>query len=50
MNNRISKELLNSIPGYENRMVYEAPFINQPKGTMVESDSENLKEQVKRTK
>ncbi len=50
MNNRVSKELLNSIPGYENRKVYETPFINQPKGTMVESDSENLKEQVKRTK
>ena len=50
MNNRVSKELLNSIPGYENRMVYETPFIKQPKGTMVESDSENLKEQVKRTK
>jgi len=50
MNNRVSKELLSTIPGYENRKVYEIPFINQPKGTMVESDSENLKEQVRRTK
>ncbi len=50
MNNRVSNELLSTISGYENRKIYETPFINQPKGTMVESDSENLKEQVRRTK
>lgn len=47
---RVDEALLKSIKGYESRKVYVEPFTNQPEGTMVESSSENLKEQVKRDK
>lgn len=47
---RVSQELLKNIKGYENRLAYVAPFDNQPSDRMVESDSENLKEHVRRDK
>lgn len=47
---RVDEALLKSIKGYESRKAYVEPFTNQPEGTMVESSSENLKEQVKRDK
>lgn len=47
-NKRVTKDLLNSIKGYENRLPYESPFALQPEGKKV--DAENLKDQVKRTK
>ncbi|MEG0611085.1 MAG: citrate lyase subunit alpha [Clostridium sp.] len=48
--NRIDKDLLNSIKGYENRNSYVSPFASQCADRMIESDSENLKEQIKRDK
>ena len=47
---RVDGALLKSIKGYEARKAYVEPFTNQPEGTMVESTSENLKEQVRRDK
>ncbi len=47
---RVSQELLKNIKGYEDRLAYVAPFDNQPYDRMVESDSENLKEHVRRDK
>ncbi|MGX4600323.1 citrate lyase subunit alpha [Faecalimicrobium sp. JNUCC 81] len=47
---RVSNELLNSIKGYENRSAYVAPFSSQPSDKIVKSDSENLKEHVRRDK
>lgn len=47
---RVSKELLNNIKGYVNRSAYVAPFSSQPSDRIVKSDSENLKEHVRRDK
>jgi citrate lyase subunit alpha/citrate CoA-transferase len=47
---RVSQELLKNIKGYEDKLAYVAPFSNQPSDRMVESDSENLKEHIRRDK
>lgn len=47
-NKRVSKELLESIKGYENRLPYESPFALVPEDKKVKADT--LKGEVKRTK
>ncbi|KGJ49993.1 citrate lyase subunit alpha [Clostridium sp. NCR] len=49
-NKRIEESLLKSIKGYEYRKAYDSAFKNQPKGTVLDSSSENIKNKVKRTK
>ncbi len=48
-NKRVDENLLKNIKGYENRKAYSSPFANQPSG-IVETESENLKEKIRRTK
>ncbi len=48
--NRIDEDLLNSIPGYENRKSYVEPFTNVPADRLSGSENENLKEHVRRDK
>ena len=47
---RVDEELLKSIKGYEDRKAYEEPYINQPKITLVETTSKNIKDKMKRDK
>ncbi len=47
---RVDENLLKNIKGYENRKAYSEAFANQPDGTMVDGDSENIKTKVRRTK
>ncbi|MGX6591452.1 citrate lyase subunit alpha [Cetobacterium ceti] len=45
---RVTKELLDSIKGYQDRVPYQSPFALQPADRKV--DAENLKDQVRRSK
>ncbi|MEW9096433.1 MAG: citrate lyase subunit alpha [Clostridiaceae bacterium] len=47
---RVNEILLKSIEGYEDRKPYVEPFTYHPEGTMNHSESENIKEKVKRDK
>ncbi|MBU5485224.1 citrate lyase subunit alpha [Clostridium sp. MSJ-11] len=47
---RVNEILLKSIEGYEDRRPYVEPFTYHPEGTMGHSESENIKEKVKRDK
>lgn len=49
-NKRVTDELLKTIKGYDSRKAYTAPFALQPEGTVVDTDSANLKDHVRRTK
>lgn len=49
-NKRVSEEMLKNIKGYENRKAYEAPYSSLTGDNKVDSDSTNIKEQVRRTK
>ena len=48
--NRINEEMLKNINGYECRRAYEAPFTSVPSDRLSGSNSENLKEHVRRDK
>ncbi|MEG2869458.1 MAG: citrate lyase subunit alpha [Paraclostridium sp.] len=47
---RIDENLLKNIKGYEIRNPYSTAFGKQPKGTIMDCESENIKNMVKRTK
>lgn len=47
---RVSTDMLKNIKGYENRLAYDAPFTNVSADRKVATDSENIKEQVRRDK
>lgn len=49
-NKRVSEDLLKNIKGYENRKAYNTPFANQPDGTILDCDDENIKNKIKTTK
>ncbi len=49
-NKRVSEDLLKNIKGYENRKAYNTPFTNQPDGTILDCDDENIKNKIKTTK
>lgn len=49
-NKRVDLNTLKNIKGYENRLAYEAPFTSLSSDRLAESDSENLKDQVRRNK
>ena len=47
---RITNELLKNVKGYESRDAYVAPFAKQPAHKMADTDSDNLKDHVRRDK
>ena len=49
-NKRVSDELLKTIKGYEDRKAYVAPFANQSKDRLGNTESSNLKDHVRRDK
>lgn len=49
-NKRVTSELLKNVKGYESKQAYVAPFANQPTDKMNQTDSENLKDHVRRDK
>ncbi|MBC5996485.1 citrate lyase subunit alpha [Romboutsia ilealis] len=49
-NKRVTSELLKNVKGYESKQAYVAPFANQPADKMNQTDSENLKDHVRRDK
>ena len=47
---RVNAEMLKNIKGYENRQAYNAPYSSLTGDDKVNSDSSNIKEQVRRDK
>lgn len=47
---RVTNELLKNVKGYEDKKAYVSPFYNQPTDRINQTDSENIKDHVRRNK
>lgn len=49
-NYRVTDEMIKNIKGHEHKKAYEAPFANVTKDRLEDTDSENIKDKVRRNK